>query len=129
MYTMLVGAVIGSLEYIDQHAGIIEDLAEKSKYFRDKIQHLGFTILNSSTHIVPLLTGDSENTIAFSRALLKRNVFAPPVRWPAVPKELGRIRFSVTAAHTYEQIDRVLEAVEDAGREIDIRSIAAPSKT
>lgn len=124
---MVVGAVIGALDFIEQHPDIINDLKEKADYFRSKVQDLGLSTLNSSTHIIPLYTGDSEKTIKFSRSLLEKKVFAPPVRWPAVPKELGRIRFAVSAPHTYEQIDKVVEAVKDISEKLEIPKLEIPT--
>jgi glycine C-acetyltransferase len=50
----------------------------------------------------------------------KANIFAPCIRWPAVPKGKARIRFLVMATHTKEQINILLEACEKIGKSLKI---------
>ena len=67
------------------------------------LQQLGWKPLGEA-HIVPILTGS--NTMAIADRLRQRGVFAPGIRWPTVPAGQERIRFTVSAAHTIEQLDR-----------------------
>lgn len=109
---VIVGAVDAALEIIEEHPEIINELHEKADYFRVGLQRIGFSTINSQTHIIPLLIGDSLKTIQFSRELLRLGLFAPPIRWPAVEKNLGRIRFAMNRLHSYKQIDLALSIVE-----------------
>jgi len=61
--------------------------------------------------IVPFIVGDNSQTLSLSAALWEEGIFAPPVRFPTVPKGKARIRFSVTAAHHPSDIDHVLQVV------------------
>ena len=48
------------------------------------------------------------------------NIYANPVLYPAVPRKLARIRMSLMTNHTKEQLDTVLNAIEDLGREYGV---------
>ncbi|MCB9699823.1 MAG: aminotransferase class I/II-fold pyridoxal phosphate-dependent enzyme [Alphaproteobacteria bacterium] len=89
-------------------------LAANTERFRCALLQLGWTPLGDA-HIVPVVVGPS--AVALGRRLLEAGVFAPPIRWPTVARGQERIRFTVSAAHTPEQLDRVAEALGPAGRE------------
>jgi 8-amino-7-oxononanoate synthase len=61
--------------------------------------------------IVPFIVGENARALSLSAALWDEGVFAPAVRYPTVPKEEARVRFSVTAAHHVSDIDHVLQVV------------------
>ncbi|HDK17217.1 MAG TPA: 8-amino-7-oxononanoate synthase [Nitrospirae bacterium] len=72
---------------------------------------LGFDTLDSETPIIPLFLGDVKRTLKISRYLYNEKIFAPAIRPPTVAKGQCRIRFSVTSAHTYKDIDTVLDSL------------------
>jgi 8-amino-7-oxononanoate synthase len=76
------------------------------------LQSLGYDTLNSETPIIPVLTGDVNRALKISEHLYRERIFVPAIRPPTVPEGKCRIRFSVTAAHTSEDIDRVLESLK-----------------
>lgn len=75
------------------------------------IRRMGFDMLDSRSPIIPLLVGDAQAALSLSEALLARGVYAPAIRPPTVPDGTSRLRMSVTAGHTPDQIDYVLEAL------------------
>jgi 8-amino-7-oxononanoate synthase len=72
---------------------------------------LGFDTIGSETPIIPVMAGDTERALRVGNYLFKEKLFAPAIRPPTVPDGRCRIRFSVTAAHTNEDIDRLLESL------------------
>ena len=80
------------------------------------LQELGFDTLASETPIIPVLIGDINNTLKIGKYLYKNKIFAPAIRPPTVPEGKCRIRFSVSAGHTDEDIDTVLEVMKKAKR-------------
>jgi 7-keto-8-aminopelargonate synthetase-like enzyme len=70
--------------------------------------------MGSSTQIIPVLAGDARMATAISSTLLERGVFIQAIRPPAVPAGTSRLRISVTAAHSREDLASALEAVKDA---------------
>ncbi len=74
-------------------------------------RQIGFDTLDSRSPIIPLLVGDAEAALDLSERLLAQGVYAPAIRPPTVPDGTSRIRMSVTAGHTPEQIDHVLDVL------------------
>ena len=73
-----------------------------------------------STQIIPILIGDQKACVKFAERLLEEGLFAPAIRWPAVPKNLSRIRFAVSASHSYEQLDFGIQIITRIGKEFKI---------
>ena len=77
--------------------------------------------------IVPVMFPDMRTTMAASDYLMKRGIYAPPIVQMGVPKGLPRIRFFISARHTFEEIDRTVEALK-AFAEGHAKAAAAPSQ-
>jgi 8-amino-7-oxononanoate synthase len=64
-------------------------------------------------HIVPIVVGESARTAAIGQALRERGFLVGAVRPPSVPIGRSRLRITVSAAHTSEHIDGLLQALAD----------------
>jgi 8-amino-7-oxononanoate synthase len=93
-----------------------ERLADLLRRFRRRVQQLGLPLLDSPTPIQPLVLGRAALALAWSRALEARGLLVPAVRPPTVPEAQSRLRITISAAHTAEQVDRLLEGLEACGR-------------
>jgi 8-amino-7-oxononanoate synthase len=89
-------------------------------YVAHELRALGFTVIGDGTPIVPILIRDDLAGMELSNELYARGFLAPCVRWPAVAKGETRIRLTLTAAHEREQLDRLLDAFESAGRRLGL---------
>ena len=112
--------ILEALAVMDEEPWRMEKVQENAVYLRDGLKRLGFDTLTSETQIIPLLVGETDMTIRFSQRLFERGIYGPAVRWPAVDKKLGRVRFCVMATHTLEHLDSLLTACTDLGREFGI---------
>ena len=74
------------------------------------LRALGFPA-DPSTPVFPVVLGTPERAMAAARRLEAAGIFAPGIRPPAVPAQACRLRLSVTAAHTAEDLDRLTEAL------------------
>ena len=77
------------------------------------VRSLGFAAEPSSA-IVPLVLGSPERALAASAFLREREILAKAIRPPTVPEGTSRLRFALSAAHTGAQVDRALEALQEA---------------
>jgi 8-amino-7-oxononanoate synthase len=73
----------------------------------------GWQLLPSDTAIQPLVIGGNQETLALAEALLAQGLWAPAIRPPTVPRGQARLRISLSAAHSLEQVDRLLDALAE----------------
>ena len=127
--TMMAGAMIESVNLIESGQQLRRVLFDKAAYLRDGLTDRGFTVLGP--HLipsVPLLMGDERVGLAFAEGLFKRHIYCSLVRWPAAPQGKARFRIIVMANHTYEHLDRFLDACEEIRDELgapEVRELAA----
>ncbi len=86
-------------------------LRQLIEYFRREAQGLGLQLLPSQTPIQPLLFGVEEEALAWGERLQRRGLMVVPIRPPTVPEGTSRLRVTLSAAHTLDQVDRLLEAL------------------
>ncbi|MBX3326826.1 MAG: 8-amino-7-oxononanoate synthase [Nitrospira sp.] len=86
-------------------------------YLFNGLRNQGFRLTPTVSPILPVLIGDAAKASAFADRLLAHGVYATAIRPPTVPDGTSRIRFTVTAQHTTNQLDEALQAVKLAGRE------------
>lgn len=85
-----------------------EHMAKISRMLREALQAKGYQC-PSTSHIVPMIIGSSENTVLRTEALQRHGFYALPVRPPTVPEGTSRIRFSLTAEIKEEEIERIIK--------------------
>jgi len=86
-------------------------LAER---LRGNLRERGFDTGGSETQIIPVLVGSPERALALAAALLERGIFCPAIRPPTVPPRTSRLRISLTAEHTEEDVARLVAALAAA---------------
>lgn len=86
-------------------------LAGISEKLRRTLQEKGFETRGDS-HIVPMICGSNENSVEMSELLRDNGFFVLPVRYPTVPKNEARIRFSLNASIPMEDYDCLFEFLE-----------------
>ncbi len=80
-------------------------------HFRVGAESLGATLMDSGTPIQPLLIGDAGDALALSERLLDEGLLVTAIRPPTVPRGTARLRVTLSATHTDEHIDRLLDAL------------------
>ena len=88
---------------------------ENAKFLREKLRELGlhFYMRDGETQIIPFIIGDARRTIEVSQLLLKRGFFVQGIRPPSVPRGTSRLRITVTAKHTKEEIEKFAWELKD----------------
>ncbi|MGZ0086043.1 8-amino-7-oxononanoate synthase [Caldibacillus thermoamylovorans] len=99
-----------------------ERLHAFSERFRTKLTQLGFDTGGSETPIVPVIVGPNDQAVAMSGLLQEAGLAAIAIRPPTVPEGTARIRFSITAAMTAEDVDIAVDRIAWAGRQIGLIS-------
>ena len=112
--------VIAALEVLVSEPERRERLWEVTKRFQTGCRELGFEIGHTQTPIIPVLIGTLQDTFVFWRKLFDDGVFTNPVVPPAVPPDQCRLRASIMATHTDDQIDGALDTFAKLGKEIGV---------
>ncbi|MDQ8038036.1 MAG: aminotransferase class I/II-fold pyridoxal phosphate-dependent enzyme, partial [Pedobacter sp.] len=100
-----------SLRVIGEEAWRREKLNELIAHFRSGAKAAGFALMESATPIQPLLLGDNERALAWSRALEEKGLLVGAIRPPTVPAGSARLRITLSAAHEKADVDVLLAAL------------------
>ena len=115
-----VATVLAALDILQKEPERREKLWANYRMMKESFNQLGFNTGNCETPIIPIIIGDDEKTFAFWRLLFENGVFANPVVSPAVPAGLSLIRTSYMATHTRDELLKVLDIFEKAGKKLNI---------
>jgi 8-amino-7-oxononanoate synthase len=72
---------------------------------------LPWRLVTSATAIQPVIVGANEAALALADGLWRRGFYVPAIRPPTVPPGSARLRVSLSAAHTAEDVDNLLAAL------------------
>jgi 8-amino-7-oxononanoate synthase len=97
-----------------------DNLWKNTRRWQAGLEELGFDTGESQTPVVPVIIGELEDTFLFWCKLFDAGVFTNPVVPPAVPDSQCRLRTSLMATHSFEQVDFCLEAIGRVGRELGV---------
>ncbi len=86
----------------------------------DGVRALGFHTSDAPSPIVPVVVGGEADCVTLAARLLRRGYFARAIRPPTVPEHTCRLRLSVSAVHTAEQIDGLLAALGEEARALQL---------
>ena len=111
-------ATLKSLQLLRKEGWRRQHLRNLIVRFRRGAQELGLTLMDSPTPIQPLLVGDSGRAMRLSARLRERGLLVGAIRPPTVPAGTARLRITLTAAHDEAQVDRLLDGLALAWREL-----------
>jgi 8-amino-7-oxononanoate synthase len=112
--------VLAALQVLQREPERRDRLWANTRRLHDGFRTLGFEIGPTETPIVPVLIGPLEKTFFMWRRLFDAGVFTNPVAPPAVAPSQCRLRTSLMATHTFEQIDFALEQFAIIGRDLGV---------
>jgi 8-amino-7-oxononanoate synthase len=90
-----------------------QHLTELISYFKHEAALLNLPLMKSDTAIQPLLIGDADAALALSAALELKGFWVPAIRPPTVPAGGARLRITLSAAHSKEQVEQLLQALAE----------------
>jgi glycine C-acetyltransferase len=116
----IVGATIAAIDLIEQDPGIVESSRRNTAFFRHGIEAAGFTTLEGSHPIVPVMLGEAAVAQDFAKALLEENVYVKGLWYPVVPQGEARLRCQISAAHTQPELEHAIRAFTKVGRSLGV---------
>lgn len=110
---LLSAALSASLQLIEGEAWRRERLLELIAGLRQGLKLRRWRLMDSTTPIQPVIIGTNQETLAVSEALRERGIWVPAIRPPTVPKGEARLRISLSAAHTVEDVERLAQVLNE----------------
>ena len=116
----IVGASIKAINLISNDNSLILKIQNNTKYFRNKIQKIGFDIKGDIHPIVPIMIYDDKIASEMADYMYENGVYVVGFSYPVVPKGLARIRVQISSSHTKDQMDKAIDLFQKAGRKFKI---------
>jgi 8-amino-7-oxononanoate synthase len=108
----VLAAALAAVRKLRRAPELVQRLRERAEQLRQELQSAGFRLLGEPwSPIVPLVVGDNDATLAAALRLREVGVLVGALRPPTVPPGTARLRLSVSAAHSREDVARIAEAV------------------
>lgn len=111
----IVTGISRALDLVQTEHWRRERLFAASRFFRSALCEAGFNVGEGDSPIVPLMMGDNDTALRFSHALEKEGIAAVAIRPPTVPEGTARIRFSLSAVHTDEELTNAVTRMQAIG--------------
>lgn len=106
----VMAMAMAALDLVKREPERRQALWNNCRSLKEGLRSLGFELGASESPILPLIIGDATECMRFSEKLLENGVFAQGIRPPTIPPGTSRLRITLMATHTREQIERALAA-------------------
>lgn len=116
----IASGALRTFEMLEESTALRDRVHENTRYFREKIRHVGFDIIESDHPIVAVMLYDAKVATAFAARMLELGVYVVGFSYPVVPQGKARIRTQISAAHTKEDLDFAVECFAKVKQEMGI---------
>ena len=116
----IVGASIKAINLISNDNSLILKIQNNTKYFRNKIQKIGFDIKGDIHPIVPIMIYDDKIASEIADYMYENGVYVVGFSYPVVPEGMARIRVQISSSHTKDQMDKAIDLFQKAGKKFKI---------
>ncbi|MGL5046459.1 MAG: aminotransferase class I/II-fold pyridoxal phosphate-dependent enzyme, partial [Shewanella sp.] len=100
---------LAAVQYCTTHPKLQQKLLENIALFKQLCLNAAVPLLGSATAIQPLIIGDAQQTLQVAQALRAAGIWVGAIRPPTVPVGSARLRITLTATHTAEDIAACVE--------------------
>ncbi|MEC8555124.1 MAG: glycine C-acetyltransferase [Planctomycetota bacterium] len=110
----IAAGTLAALDLLQESTTLRDKLEENTKYFRSAISQIGLEVIPGEHPIVPVMLGDAKLANKFADYLLGEGIYVIGFSYPVVPKGKARIRTQISAAHSREDLEFVVEKFRQA---------------
>jgi glycine C-acetyltransferase len=103
------GAALYALKFVDEHPEARERLMKNTAFFRSEMTKNGFNVAGSEHPITPVMFAEEKQAVDTAAELFKQGIYVVGFSFPVVPKGKARIRVQISAAHTQDDIKKLVE--------------------
>jgi glycine C-acetyltransferase len=115
--------VAGSLEAIalvSESTALRDKLEANTQRFREGMTRAGLAIRPGTHPITPVMLGDARLAAEMSQRMLEHGIYVIGFSYPVVPKGAARIRVQLSAAHSFDDVDRAIAAFTTVGKQLGV---------
>ncbi|NIK71919.1 8-amino-7-oxononanoate synthase [Paenibacillus sp. BK720] len=116
----LVAGISKALELVISEQWRREKLFEATRLFRSSLRQSGFIIGDGDSPIIPLIVGNNDAVLRFSRELEAKGIAAVAIRPPTVPDGTARLRFSLSAVHSEKELINAVNCIRAIGHQMGV---------
>jgi glycine C-acetyltransferase len=116
----VAAATIKVLDLLESSPQLRDKLHANARYFREKMQALGFNLVPGEHPIIPVMLGEAPLAVQLAERMQTAGIYVVAFSFPVVPHGKARIRTQMNAAHSFEQLDQVISAFGRSARELGI---------
>jgi glycine C-acetyltransferase len=116
----IVAASLKVLDLLQESGDLRERLMANTRFFREQMSALGFSILPGEHPIVPIMIGDASLANGMADALLVKGIYVIGFSYPVVPQDKARIRVQISAAHTRADLEFAIESFREVRESMGI---------
>ena len=113
-----IASVLAGLDLLENDPSILNSLRSNVRYAAKLLNNIGFNV-SSETPIIPLRVPMEMNIRDAAYKFHERGIFINSIEYPAVPVSQQRFRISITASHTKDDINKLVEVVEEIWTEYE----------
>lgn len=119
MAPAVAAAACNNLRYIGSHPERVRQLQDNVKFFCEALKREGLGVQPSPSAIVPIVVGDEARALEVSATLQEHGILIPAIRYPTVARGQARLRASLMATHTQEELQTAATAISQIIKSID----------
>lgn len=113
MSPVTCAGALAAVKYLKAHPELREQHQDRARKLKYRLQKAGLPVMDSTTHIVPVLVGDAKRAKAMSDALLNDyNIYVQAINYPTVDVGTERLRFAPTPLHDDGMIEDLIQALQ-----------------
>ncbi len=116
----VAAATIQVLNLLESSPELRERLHANARHFRESMQVLGFNLVPGEHPIIPVMLGDAPLAVRLAERMQREGIYVVAFSFPVVPHGKARIRTQMNAAHSIQQLDRVVSAFGRSARELGV---------
>ena len=116
----VAAATLKVLDLLETSSELRRQLHDNARYFRERMASLGFDLIPGEHPIIPVMLGEAPLAVRLAERAQAGGIYVVAFAFPVVPHGKARIRTQMSAAHSKEQLDKVIHTFRSAGRELGV---------
>lgn len=115
-----LGAAREAISIVSSHPEMGKDLSIKASRFHDFLGQSGLKLPANESHIIPILVGENDKALLFSRLVVEKGLLIKAIRPPTVPSGTARVRLSITLSMSDESLKRAAQLIVTSAKEAGV---------